>query len=235
MRFGDNRQEEEFVRSLFASLARRYDLLNSVLSLNRTRYWRRFAVSKCDLKPGDTALDVACGTGLLTFELARAVGPKGRVVGIDFCTEMLEQAEKNRKRTAFRDVVRFEEGRATELPFPNDTFNCAVMGFALHAMPDTKKAVLEMIRVVKPGGKVVNLDLARPGVPVLKQVHSLYVNRMMPLLGRSFNYFSGSLNRLPHQSEIRDLFSRLGLTETQCFDLTGGIAAVQVGIKTPKA
>lgn len=236
---GDSPEEKaEAVRAMFASIAHRYDLVNSVLSLNQDRYWRGCAAARCGLKPGDRALDVACGTGLLALELARIVGRKGRVVGVDFCPEMLARARENQERSPFGDVVELVAGEATDLPFPNHTFDAAAIGFALRTVPDLERTIAEMVRVVKPGGRVVSVELAKPDLPVLKQAYSLYLHRVVPLVGRlgvgfsgPYDYLSVSLEHFPHQAEIRDLFVRLGLVDAEYSELTGGITAVQVGTK----
>jgi demethylmenaquinone methyltransferase/2-methoxy-6-polyprenyl-1,4-benzoquinol methylase len=238
----DARQQEEYVRSLFAFLANRYDFVSSALSLTRTKHWRRFAAAKSGLKPGGHALDVGCGTGLFTFELARIVGSTGRVVGLDSCPEMLARAREKCARTPFREAVEFLEGTAVELPFPDGSFDCAATAFTLHTVPDLEKTLSEMIRVVRPGGRVVNLELARPRIPGLKQVYSFYLGRVMPFAGRVLRrlrvgppgfleYFARALQELPDQQEMQGLFSRLGLVDVRCYELDGGIAAVQVGVK----
>jgi len=228
----------EAVRAMFASIAHRYDLLNSVLSLNQDRYWRSCAAAACGLKPGDRALDVACGTGLLALELARLVGREGRVVGLDFCPEMLARARENLERTPLGEVVELAAGEATDLPFPDHSFDAAAIGFALRTVPDLEQTIAEMVRVVRPGGRVVSLELAKPELPVLKQAYSLYLHRVVPLIGRlgvgfsgPYDFLSASLEHFPHQAQIRDLFVRLGLVDAQYSKLTGGIVAVQAGTK----
>lgn len=238
MEFKDLAHQPEAVRSMYASVAHRYDLLNNIMSLNQANYWRRFAASRCGLRPGGCGLDVACGTGLLALELARLAGSGGRVVGVDFCAEMLDRAWNNAEGASSGDGVRFMPGDAADLPFADGVFDCATIGFALRVMPDIGRTISEMIRVVKPGGRVVNLDLAKPDLPIFKQVHSLYLSRLVPLMGRlgvgfkgPYDYLPHSLQHFPHQSEIRDLFLRLGLADVRYYELAGGVVAVQVGTR----
>lgn len=233
---GDNK--EAYVHALFSSIAHRYDLLNTVLSFNRDRAWRRFAVAQTGLKPGGFGLDVCCGTGMLAFEQARVVGPHGKVIGVDFCEEMLKVAEANLKKTPYRGIVKFVKGNAINLPFEDNTFDCATVGFALRNVKDMRKAVDEMRRVVRPGGKVVNLDLAKPGLPVFKQLYYLYFNHIVPVLGRlgvglegPYRYLPDSLKIFPHQKEIVALFEEVGLRDVRCYELTCGVVAVHVGTK----
>lgn len=230
--------KEAYVYALFSSIAHRYDLLNTVLSFNRDRAWRRFAVAQSGLQPGGFGLDVCCGTGMLAFEQARVVGPTGKVVGVDFCDEMLKVAAANLEKTSYKGIVEFVKGNAIDLPFEDNTFDCATMGFALRNVSDMRKALAEMRRVVKPGGKVVNLDLAKPRLPVFKQLYYLYFNYLVPLLGRlgvglegPYRYLPASLKVFPHQEEIRALFEEVGLRDAHYFELTGGVVAVHVGTK----
>jgi len=234
----DSRHKEEFVREVFATIAHRYDLLNTILSFNRDKAWRRFAVSKCRLGPGMQALDVACGTGMLSFELARAVSPGGRVIGIDFCPEMLERANANRSRHPLGGAVTFQQGNAVDLPFPDATFDCATIGFALRNVPDVEKTIAEMVRVVRPGGTVVSLEFSKPSLPVFKQAYYLYLNGLIPVLGRlgvgrkgPYNWLAQSQNSFMHQRELRDLFTAAGLADAHYYELTGGIVSVHVGTR----
>jgi len=238
MQFRQHREKEEYVHSVFSSIAHRYDLLNTTLSFNRDKYWRKFTVEHSGLKPGGRGLDVCCGTGMLALEQARVVGLRGQVVGLDFCENMLARAVENIKRTPYREVIELVKGNAMDLPFPDNSFNCATIGLALRNVPDIRKTIDEMRRVVKPGGRVVSLELAKPGAPGFKQLYYLYFNHMVPLLGRlgvglkgPYNWLPNSLKTFPHQAEIRDIFTEVGLADAHYHELTGGIVAVHIGTK----
>lgn len=238
MEFGQYRNKEEYVHAVFSSIAHRYDLLNTALSFNRDKYWRRFTVNHSGLKPGDSGLDVCCGTGMLALEQAKAVGREGRVVGLDFCENMLAKAAENIKRTPYQGVIELVKGNAMELPFPDNTFHCATIGFALRNVPDIRRTVDEMRRVVKPGGRVLSLELAKPSAPVFKNLYYFYFNYIVPLLGRMgvgldgpYSWLPNSLKVFPHQTEIRDIFAETGLSNAHYYELTGGIVAVHIGIK----
>ncbi|OPX88071.1 MAG: Demethylmenaquinone methyltransferase [Pelotomaculum sp. PtaB.Bin104] len=233
------RNKEEFVHAVFSSIAHRYDLLNTTLSFNRDKYWRRFAVEQTGLAPGGKGLDVCCGTGMLALEQAKVVGPGGHVTGLDFCENMLAKAKLNIRRTPYQQVIELVQGNAVSLPFPDNTFDCATIGFALRNVPDIRKTIDEMRRVVKPGGKVVSVELAKPGTPVFKQIYYLYFNHMVPVLGRlgigldgPYSWLPNSLKNFPHQSEVRSIFEETGLTGACYHELTGGIVAVHVGEKS---
>lgn len=231
------KNKEEYVHDIFSSIAHRYDLLNTTLSFNRDKYWRRFAVSKTGLKEKGSAIDVCCGTGMLTMELAKIAGTEGRVVGLDFCEKMLSKAVDNNNKKGFNNIE-LVKGNAIDLPFEDNTFDCATIGFALRNVPDLDKTISEMIRVVKPGGKVVSLELSKPSTPVFKQLYYLYFNHMVPLLGKfgvgkdgPYSYLPNSVKIFPHQKEIKKLFSQLGLKNVIYYELTGGIVSVHVGQK----
>lgn len=238
MQFDQYRNKEEFVYNVFSSIAHRYDLLNTTLSFNRDKYWRRFTVEHSGLKPGDKGLDVCCGTGMLAMEQARVVGLNGNVVGLDFCESMLTKAVENIKKTPYQGIIELVKGNAMDLPFPDNTFDCATIGFALRNVPDIKRVIEEMCRVVKPGGRVLSLELAKPSKPVFKQLYYFYFNYLVPIFGKlgvglsgPYSWLPDSLKIFPHQSEINDIFTGAGLAEAHYHELTGGIVAVHIGRK----
>ncbi|MBC7105344.1 MAG: class I SAM-dependent methyltransferase [Firmicutes bacterium] len=220
---------------MFDSIARRYDVLNTVLSLGRDRRWRRFAVGASGLGPGGRGLDVACGTGMLALEQARAVGPRGLVVGLDFSGEMLAVA---RRRLAPLPQVRLVCGDALALPFPDDTFDAATMGFALRNVADVPRAVAEMARVVRPGGRVVTLELTVPRTPLFRRAYLVYFRHLLPLLGRlgagcggPYRYLPASVLAFHAPEEVCAFFEAAGLKGVACHPLDLGIATVHVGTK----
>ncbi len=229
--------KEDYVHDLFSRIAHRYDFLNTALTFNLDKHWRRFAVSKCNLKSGDRALDVCCGTGMLSLEMAGVMQGTGRVVGLDFCEKMLEKGRKNISKSPYKDSIEFVHGNAMDLPFEDGYFDCAVIGFALRNVPDIEKVLGEMSRVVKTGGRVVSLELSKPSLPLFKQGYYLYFNHIMPLLGRlgigqkwPYKYLADSLKDFPHQSELKLIFKKLGLKDVCYYELTGGIVSVHQGV-----
>ncbi|MCG0277840.1 MAG: demethylmenaquinone methyltransferase [Thermanaeromonas sp.] len=231
-------EKEVYVRRLFGKIAHRYDLMNTLLSFNLDKRWRRATVEEAKLKNGDLALDVCCGTGMLTLGLAEAVYPDGRVVGLDFCQEMLEVAKVNLARSPYGRIIELVQGNAVALPFEDNTFDCATIAFALRNVPDIEKTLWEMQRVVKPGGRVISLELAKPSGFLFKQLYYLYFNYLVPLIGRlavgdkdPYSYLPRSLKNFPHQKELVKLFTKIGLKEAFFRELSGGIVAIHVGIK----
>jgi len=236
--FNDTRQKEEFVHRTFTAIAHRYDLLNTVLSFNQDKYWRRFTARKAGLKEGGTALDVACGTGMLSFELARIVGPTGKVVGVDFCESMLQKAGENLLKTPYSGIVEFKWANAMELPFADNAFDCATMGVASRNMPDLRRVFKEMARVVRPGGKVVNLDFSRPTMFGMKQAYNFYLHHLIPLIGKlgvgqdgPYSWLAKSQVDFLNQEEFKALLEEIGLVDVTYYNLTGGVVAVHVGTK----
>jgi demethylmenaquinone methyltransferase/2-methoxy-6-polyprenyl-1,4-benzoquinol methylase len=232
------KNKEEYVHSIFSGIAKKYDSLNTLLSFNQDRYWRKFTVEQTGLKPGGQVLDVCCGTGMITFELARKVGSEGKVTGLDFCGEMLDVARKNLTGSMYEKNIEFVQDNATELPFPDNGFDCVTIGFGLRNVPDMKKTIREMTRVIKPGGKVVCLEFSKPKVPVFKQIYNFYFEKWVPFLGKigvgadgPYRYLHSSWKAFPHQQELRDEFLCQGLENVEFYELTGGIVSVHVGVK----
>lgn len=230
--------KEKYVHGVFDAIARRYDLMNTILSFNRDKYWRQIAVAATGLAAGGRALDVCCGTGMLAIELAKAAGPDGRIVGLDFCRAMLDIAAANIAAAPGGASIELIEGNAMALPFADNTFDCVTIGFALRNVPDIPAVLAEMRRVVKPGGAVVSLELAKPSAPGFKQLYYLYFEHILPLLGKAgsgadgpYNWLPESLRRYPHQAEILKIFRTVGLRDADCRELTGGIVAVHTGRK----
>ena len=227
--------KEEYVHSIFSTIAPRYDLLNTILSFNRDKVWRKITVDNTGLTEGSKGVDICCGTGKLAFEQLKRVGSKGEVVGVDFCENMLKIAQEKTPEE-YKDNVRWIKGDATDLPLPDNEFDGATIGFALRNVPSIEKTIQEMKRVVKPGGKVVSLELAKPSAPGFKQLYYLYFNHLVPIMGKlgigkdgPYAYLPNSLKIFPHQEEIRDLFGDVGLINPHYIELTGGIVAVHVG------
>ena len=230
--------EQEYVNSIFSVIAKKYDSINTVLSLNQDKYWRKFTVQQTRIMAGGHALDVCCGTGMISVELAKKVGESGKVTGLDFNEEMLDIARWNLKDSLYQKTIEYIRGNAMDLPFPDNSFECVTIGFGLRNVPDMKKVLGELVRVVKPGCPVVCLEFSKPSVPVFKQVYNFYFEKCIPFLGRlgvgkegPFRYLHNSWKGFPHQKELQQEFSRQGLQDTTFYELTGGVVSVHVGVK----
>lgn len=221
---------------MFSRIARRYDLLNRLLSLRQDVRWRRLTGAVCNLGEGDLVLDVATGTGDLAFELARRVGPTGRVVGVDFVDAMLQIARSKASRLPEGSRCTFEYGNALELHFDDATFKAATIGFALRNVADVSQCLSELRRVVVPGGRVVILELSKPVWPVFRQAYWFYFHRVVPWIGRMlqgvdgpYKYLPESVARFPDQERLAELMREVGLKEVGYRNLSGGIAAIHYG------
>ncbi len=230
--------KEKFVRDMFNSIARRYDIMNTLMSFGLDKSWRKFTVRRSGLKPGGSGLDVCCGTGMLSMEQALSVGPNGRVTGLDFSENMLAIAKENIKGFKFKDNITFIQGNAMELPFEDNTFDCATVGWGLRNVPDILTAVKEMTRVVKPGGKVVSIDMGQPTAPVFKQIYWLFFEKIIPAMGKltagnkgAYQYLHNSAKVFPPQWELTRIFAEAGLIDTVYHNLAGGAVAVVEGRK----
>ncbi|MCX7781551.1 MAG: demethylmenaquinone methyltransferase [Negativicutes bacterium] len=233
-----NKDKEQFVHQVFSAIAHRYDRLNTLLSFNRDKYWRAKTVEITKITAGANVLDVCCGTGMLTLELAKAAGPSGHVTGLDFCQNMLDQAVVNIAKTPYRQNITLIQGNAMNLPFDDNCFDCATIAFALRNVPNILQVICEMQRVVKPGGRVVSLELAKPSMPGFKQLYYFYFEQLLPWLGRAgvgidgpYRWLPESLRCYPHQEKIKEIFADAGLAHVEYIELTGGIVAIHFGIK----
>ncbi|MGF7184541.1 demethylmenaquinone methyltransferase/2-methoxy-6-polyprenyl-1,4-benzoquinol methylase [Desulfitispora alkaliphila] len=232
------KEKEAYVEQMFDGIAGKYDFVNKLMSFGLDNSWRKFAVRRSEAKDGNRALDVCCGTGMLSIELARAVGSRGHVTGLDFSGKMLEKAEHNLARTSYGDQINFIKGNAMELPFVENSFDCITVGWGLRNVPDIKKALAEMKRVVKPGGKVISLDMAKPTALGFKQMYWLYFEKIVPTMGKfgagkksAYSYLHDSAVEFPSQWELADTFAEVGLVETGYHNLCGGVVAVVEGRK----
>ena len=230
--------KERFVRDMFNSIAGRYDLMNSLMSMGLDHSWRRFAVRRAELAPGGTGLDICCGTGKIVMEQARVAGAAGSVTGLDFSEQMLAVAQENLREFPLSGTIRLIRGNAMKLPFDDNTFDCATVGWGLRNVPDIAGALKEMVRVVNPGGKVVSLDMAQPTAPVFKQMYWLCFEKIIPAMGNlwagnkgAYAYLHDSAQLFPPQWELAGMFAAAGLQETRFHNLAGGVVAVVEGRK----
>jgi demethylmenaquinone methyltransferase/2-methoxy-6-polyprenyl-1,4-benzoquinol methylase len=234
---GPSRDSDDFaeeVRGMFDRIASVYDLMNTAMTGGLHHRWRERAVERAVLRPGDGALDVCCGTGDLALELARAVAPGGRVVGCDFSERMLELA---RAKAEGLDSVSFESADALELPYEDASFDAVTVGFGLRNLAATERGIAEMVRVARPGARVVILEITRPRRPPLSTFFSLWFDRLVPRLGAlagdagAYAYLPESVRRFPAPEELAGLMASSGLVEVRYLLLAGGIIAIHSGVR----
>lgn len=222
---------DRLVKHLFTMTAPYVDRLSRGFSLGLDRYWRSRAVSLSGVKPGDRVLDLCAGTGELSFLLARAVGPQGSVVGADFCSTMLAEAEK-KARNAFANLS-FLLADAKNLPFADASFDAVTVAFGMRNIPDTILALKEIRRVLKPGGAFLCLELTQPGYPFIRALYKWYVFRFMPFVSGFFlksrapyQYLPRSIEAFYQPHEFCGVVARSGFDQVRCVSLTLGLATV---------
>ena len=236
-----SRTSDEFsgqVRGMFDRIAGVYDLMNSAMTAGLHHRWRERAADRAGLGPGDAALDVACGTGDLAIELARRVGPEGRVVGSDFSERMLDLArEKGASRGGAGATPIFEWGDALDLPYDDESFAAVTVGFGVRNFADLERGVAEMARVLVPGGRLVILEITQPRRPPLSTFFSLWFDRLVPLLGTlagdrdAYSYLPESVKRFPAPEGLAAMLDAAGLERVRWTILAGGIIAIHSASK----
>jgi demethylmenaquinone methyltransferase/2-methoxy-6-polyprenyl-1,4-benzoquinol methylase len=220
---------------MFDRIAGLYDRMNAVMTAGLDRSWRHRAAELASVSPGDRVLDVATGTGDLALELARRVSPGGEVVGIDFSDRMLELARTKAKAVSGSDV-RFESANALSLPFPDNAYDAATVGFGARNFADLERGLREMARVVRPGGRVVVLEITTPRRPPLSTFFELWFDRVVPVLGRlagdaqAYSYLPNSVKRFPGPDALAAVMWRNGMTGVRYIVTAGGIVALHVGV-----
>jgi demethylmenaquinone methyltransferase/2-methoxy-6-polyprenyl-1,4-benzoquinol methylase len=223
--------DERQVRAMFDRIAGVYDRMNRVMSAGLDRRWRRRAADLAEVGPGDRALDVATGTGDLALELAARVSPGGEVVGCDFAEEMLARAQAK----AAGAPVRVEWANALSLPYDSGAFDAATVAFGARNFSDLPRGIAEMARVVRPGGKVVVLEITAPQRPPLSWFYALWFDRAVPALGRlagdvdAYSYLPSSVKRFPGPRELAATMANCGLADVRWILTAGGIIALHVG------
>ena len=224
------------VRSMFANISARYDLLNHLLSASLDKQWRRKVARQVQstVNSDGFVLDVACGTGDLAFTLLEATG--AQVIGTDFCRPMLEVAQRKGAKQNRR--VPFIEGDALQLPFANDSFDAVTIAFGLRNLASFESGLQELLRVVKPGGNVLVLECSKPTMPGFRQLYEFYFHRVLPVLGgivsgskSAYAYLPDSVRRFPDQKGLASMMRAVGFDSVEFSNLTGGVAAIHCGTK----
>lgn len=225
----------ESVRSMFADISHRYDLINRVLSLGVDRYWRRVTVRASGASKGDSVLDCATGTGDLALAFKRRVGDSGAVLGTDFCAEMIAYGPGKAQKASM--VVDFEVADAMDLPYETNRFDVASIAFGIRNVDDPVTALKEMARVVKPGGRVVVLEFGQPK-GLFGLLFRFYSRTVMPTIGGwlsgnrdAYTYLPETSARFPAADAFLELMDQTGaFAERRYTPLTGGISYVYVGV-----
>jgi demethylmenaquinone methyltransferase/2-methoxy-6-polyprenyl-1,4-benzoquinol methylase len=228
----------ERVRGVFDSVATRYDLMNDLMSLGVHRLWKRFAMQLTGVRAGQRVLDLASGTGDLAARLAGLVGPTGLVVMSDINAAMLAQGRDRMLDDGRVGNVRYAQLDAEALPFPAGSFDCVTIGFGLRNVTHKERALAEMHRVLRPGGRALVLEFSHPTAAPLRAAYDLYSFQVLPRLGRlvandeaSYRYLAESIRMHPDQETLKGMMEAAGFERCDVHNLTGGVVAVHRGFR----
>lgn len=230
-------EKGEAVRNMFAGIARKYDALNHLLSFNRDKSWRRFAVKLAAVKPGERILDVCCGTGDLAMEFRKQHGADHEIHGTDFTPEMIEIAKQ--KSDAGKCGISYQVADTLALPYPDQSFDVISVGFGIRNVQNVRAGIREMARVLKPGGRMVILEFSKPQGYFFKNMYDLYSTRVMPLMGNAFSsskekaysYLADSIALFPGPDQLAEMMEEEGMSDVFYRTRIFGVVAIHVGTK----
>ena len=226
------------VAEVFHSVAGNYDLMNDLMSGGVHRLWKRVTVEMSGVRPGHHVLDIAGGTGDLAAKFSKIVGPKGTVVLADINDSMLKVGRDRLVDRGITDNVRFSQADAQYLPFPDNTFDVITIAFGLRNVTDKDMALRSMLRVLKPGGKLLVLEFSKPPNQLLSKIYDGYSFNILPKLGKlfandadSYQYLAESIRMHPDQETLQGMMDNAGFANTDYHNMTGGIVALHRGVK----
>lgn len=230
------------MRGLFDSIAPYYDAMNVIMTAGAWRAWQRAFRRHAGVRPGESVLDVGCGTADLCLILAELVGPSGRVTGVDISEEMISVGRRKVERARLADRVELRHGNALDLPFPDGSFDAVTSGFVLRNVADLPRALSEMARILRPGGRAVILELSHPANPLVRWPFTLYFTRVVPLLGAwaarrwqgpvaPYAWLPVSWRAFPDAPGLARMLAAAGLTDARWLPLMGGIACLHLARK----
>jgi demethylmenaquinone methyltransferase/2-methoxy-6-polyprenyl-1,4-benzoquinol methylase len=227
----------KLVDQVFTSVASKYDLMNDLMSLGIHRIWKKIALQHCAVRTGQTVLDLAGGTGDLSYTLAREVGPTGCVVLADINAQMLAAGRAKLTDKGIVQPLQYLQLNAEQLPFAENSFDCVIIGFGLRNVTHKDLALQQMYRVLKPGGRVIILEFSKP-VEALKPIYDLYSFKVLPFLGKlvandaaSYQYLAESIRMHPDQQQLQTMLEAARFERCSYINLTGGICAIHKGFK----
>jgi len=230
-----SQSKEERVHEVFENISDSYDKMNSVISFQLHKKWRKDTMNRMQVKPGSKALDVCCGTADWTITMAEAVGETGQATGLDFSQNMLNVGIE---KTKSYPQINLLQGNAMELPFPDNSFDYVTIGFGLRNVPDYMQVLSEINRVLKPGGMAVCLETSQSEIPGYRQLFRLYFKYIMPIFGKLFaksykeySWLQESADEFPGMKQLKKMFEQVGFENVKYKAYSGGAAAMHMGFK----
>jgi len=231
-------EKEKLVRGVFDSVADRYDLMNDLMSAGIHRLWKRFTIELSAVRPGQTVLDIAGGTGDLSARFSKLVGAEGKVILADINASMLQVGRDKLLDAGAFGNLHMAQCDAQYLPFPDNSVDCITIAFGLRNVTDKALALRSMERILKPGGRLLILEFSKPTSPLLEKIYDTYSFRILPMMGRlvandeeSYRYLAESIRKHPDQETLMAMMEDAGFVDCQYHNMTGGIVAVHRGIK----
>ena len=231
-------EKEKKVAQVFQSVAKNYDLMNDVMSFGIHRLWKFWSIELSHVRPGHQVLDLAGGSGDLSRLLCKKVGQTGHVVLADINQDMLAVGRNRLIDEGILDNIHYVQANAEQLPFPEASFHCIIMGFGLRNVTDKEAALRAMFRVCKPGGKLMILEFSTPVWPFLKPVYNWYSFQVLPKLGQlfandqdSYQYLAESIRMHPSQDDLKKMIEKAGFEDCYYHNLSGGIVALHIAYK----
>ena len=240
--FGYTRVDPEakagMVRGVFDSVASRYDLMNDLMSGGVHRLWKRFTIELSAARPGQTILDIAGGTGDLAARFSRLVGPEGKVILADINAAMLEVGRDRLIDKGATGNIEVVQADAQALPFKDNSVDCITIAFGLRNVTDKVLALRSMLRVLRPGGRLLVLEFSKPTSALLGKVYDQYSFQILPAMGRliaqdadSYRYLAESIRKHPDQETLLGMMEDAGFGECRYHNMTGGVVALHQGFK----
>lgn len=234
----EKNEKESKVASVFHSVAQQYDVMNDLMSFGIHRLWKRFTIDASGVRPGNTVLDLAGGTGDLTAKFSQLVGREGKVILADINSSMLNVGRDKLRDRGLVQNIEYVQANAQYLPFEDNTFDIITIAFGLRNVTDKDMALRSMYRVLKPGGRLLILEFSKPEHELVNKAYDFYSFNILPKMGElvakdgdSYQYLAESIRMHPDQETLKDMMDAAGFEQTSFKNLTGGVVALHKGYK----
>ena len=232
----------EHIQQMFGSIARVYDLLNTLLSLNFDKSWRKFAVKVSNVTPDAKVLDVCTGTADLAIAYSKVLNGHGKVIGSDFCYEMVKLADHKLRKKNLSGKIEVLGADTLHLPFQDNYFQVSAVAFGIRNVSDLRVGIAEMVRITAAGGRVVILEFSQPTNPIFKAIYYFYFKKILPLIGKlisrskynAYSYLPSSVLNFPDRQGLKKHMESCGLEDVKIYSRTMGIVTIHVGQKPGK-